>query len=351
MQTAAWTELSLYESHDLVRKQFQEKHDRELSATKAQEIVSHVAQGREYFLSARSSGLLVRPLLLYYGAVSLARALTLFLSPTLRECALKPSHGLSAMGWGEQLATGTSGLPSVQIGFNVSGTLSELVAVTKNTEHALIGRAPYPTTFLFESRGSSPLPPEFTVTLREVLARVPKLAELYEQTFDELPATYRAHVFMLNESTQTDVAVFGSFRRMPPQELLRRRFQLPADVPLAVRQTHQWLGEANVSFRMKHASLDELATKLPPVWDGDLSTSWLVSPFDSGVRLSSLVTYFVLSYVTGMIVRYHPTQWQALIARQRGDFLFPMLQEAIRVIEDEFPSRVASEFMLGGIAG
>jgi hypothetical protein len=88
-----WSRLSLYESTDLVRELFKQRHGRELGTEKSREIVSAVAQGREYFSAAAESGLLVRPLLQYYGALSLSRALILLLNSTFRESSLPQGHG------------------------------------------------------------------------------------------------------------------------------------------------------------------------------------------------------------------------------------------------------------------
>jgi hypothetical protein len=52
---------------------------------------------------------------------------------------------------------------------------------------------------------------------------------------------------------------------------------------------------------------------------------------------------FVAAYILGMLVRYHPSYWLALLNRADGDYLRPVLQEAIAVIEDQFPKHVLNE--------
>ena len=71
--TDTWAQLSLFESRDLVARLFQARHGRELSAGKAQEIISAVAQSRAYFESAANAATVVAPLLQYYGVLSLTR--------------------------------------------------------------------------------------------------------------------------------------------------------------------------------------------------------------------------------------------------------------------------------------
>ncbi len=76
-----WASLSLYESTELVRRFVEERADEKLDEAEAREIVAHFSQGHEYFRSAAVAGELVRPLILYYGALSLARGAVLLLSP------------------------------------------------------------------------------------------------------------------------------------------------------------------------------------------------------------------------------------------------------------------------------
>src|ERR1700686_4577345 len=100
----AWNRLAIFESRDLVRERFRSRHGRELASQKAEEIAAHISQGRAFFSSADRAQDSVRPLLQYYGVLALARALILYRSPTLRECGLSGSHGLSSLSWSQTLA-------------------------------------------------------------------------------------------------------------------------------------------------------------------------------------------------------------------------------------------------------
>ena len=88
-----WDALGVYESTELVRSLCKAKTGREPRAAKAREIASHFAQGRQYFRSAEAAGALVRPLILYYGAMCLARGLVLFLDPVLSKVSSGHGHG------------------------------------------------------------------------------------------------------------------------------------------------------------------------------------------------------------------------------------------------------------------
>ena len=131
----SWARLSLYESTDLVRGLFQTRHGRQLNAGKAAEIVSAIAQGKEYFSAAADSGLLVRPLLQYYGVLSLCRGLILLLRGSARETSLPKSHGLTPSGWTSHLKTDApGGLGDLKVAF----TKGNFPSVLESTR----GRAP-----------------------------------------------------------------------------------------------------------------------------------------------------------------------------------------------------------------
>jgi hypothetical protein len=90
-----WEIIANYESHELMRVRYHAKHGRDANAAHAREIASPFIQARHYYDAAAAADRTVKPLLLYYGVVSLSRALVLFLLRGLREAALAPGHGLS----------------------------------------------------------------------------------------------------------------------------------------------------------------------------------------------------------------------------------------------------------------
>lgn len=89
-----WTELSAYESAELVERFVRERKGEKLDPGKAHEIATQFSQGREYFRSATDASELVRPLILYYGVLALARGAVLFRHAG--RDTLATSHGLSA---------------------------------------------------------------------------------------------------------------------------------------------------------------------------------------------------------------------------------------------------------------
>jgi len=126
-----WSSLSLYESVDLVRRFAEERTGRRPPEAKAREIAAHFSQGREFFRGAAGAGELVRPLILYYGAVALARGAVLYLDA--KKTKVEASHGLHASGWRDFL-TRPGALADSEVRVKSGGTFAELARVTANTE-------------------------------------------------------------------------------------------------------------------------------------------------------------------------------------------------------------------------
>ena len=70
MSNQEWHEISRFESYDLAKSWYQQTHQRQMNATKTRQVNAFFIQGREYFKSASSSDMSVKPLLLYYRAFS-----------------------------------------------------------------------------------------------------------------------------------------------------------------------------------------------------------------------------------------------------------------------------------------
>jgi hypothetical protein len=340
-----WASLSLFESRDLVERKFNERHKLSLSAQKATEIVSSMAQAREFFRSATAAADHVRPLLLYYGVLTLSRGLILFLRPSHRETSLKQSHGLSVVDWGQQLSAGVQNLPLVRIHVE-GGTFSELADATQNHERSLIWTAPYPNRAALNQVGASEYPSAFELTAKDILGRLPDVAPLYEEVFSALPACVPAFVFHLSASTQTDLDVFPLNGRLIEDRALRELYIRSDVTEFRQAAKHNFHRDGpHWSWRIKHMSVEEMEAALPAIATESGGALYFIAPFPNGVRMSTLSLLFVASYVVGMLARYYPTHWLSLLGRQKGDFTLPLLQKTLKTIELRFPELVLAELL------
>jgi hypothetical protein len=57
-----------------------------------------------------------------------------------------------------------------------------------------------------------------------------------------------------------------------------------------------------------------------------------------------LVLLYAVSYAMGMLGRYYQSRWVSLLSGGTGDFAYPLLAGATRVVEEVFPHLIANEF-------
>jgi hypothetical protein len=339
-----WARLSLYESTDLVRGLFQERHGRELNTEKAREIASAVSQGREYFQAASDAGLLVRPLLQYYGVLALSRALVLLLSHNLRETSLPQAHGLASLRWSNVLSADSRRPGDLQVEVG-RGTFLALLEHTGNAEISVVHTAPYPNRLVFMRTHQIADPLGATFTFQQVLARISELCEIYERSFNHCASNYRAFIFTLNSVTQSDIDLFNGRHGLPAEEQLRQELAIPEDVVLRSKAQHDFLpAELHQSYRVVHPVGTDFTQILPQIEDLSDGSTAIVAPFSRTLAVSKIGRYFLLSFFLGTLARYHPTAWLSIMqSRQRGDVMLPIIREAMSAVQSQFPRLVMRE--------
>ena len=337
-----WNRMAIFESRDLVRDRFHIRHRRELGSQKAEEIASHLAQGRAFFNSAQDAQESVRPLLQYYGVLSLARGLILYLSTTLREAGLSNAHGLSAISWGQTLADGTHNVGELGIRLD-SGTFSQLLDATQNRESTSIFVPPIPSRALWRKAEASP-DQGTVISALDLLSRIPDLVNEFENTLSIPSCCSKAFVFTLSEDTQTDISIFPGLLGLPDLDSVRMQFGIPPTCEMHLVNRHNFVGDIQNCFvRFIHKDANEMTALMPMLANDSRGETFIIAPFKGGLQLSSLVKLFTLSYFLGMLARYFPTRWIAMSNRQTGDRLFPLLRAGSDLVHQQFPIAVLRE--------
>ena len=360
MTADAWSSLSLYESPELVRRIAEEATGREPKAVKAREISAHFSQGREYFRSAAGAGDLVRPLILYYGAVALARGAVLFLDPA--KAKVRAGHGLDAPGWGDLLAQPGS-LADSKVEVTAGGTFPELARVTGNAERIRVQSQGSLGVADATSPGGS-LEPETALTIGEVLAQIPDVARLYERTFAEHSRRLRAEVIYTGTPETREQyhpapdegvgrhAWLGVVRGplgYPPEGWAESLVEAGGVGSLKPAQHEGFLyfarfpGQAPVG-RLHDLICDAGSRNEPhlqmPLAAAASGEEYLKLPTEGGVVLSTLLALHLAAYAAGMLVRYHPGFWAMLVGRTKGDAMVPVLSAAVSTVEERYPALI-----------
>lgn len=317
----AWDILRNYESSDLVRSAFKARHGGELNAGKAREICAAVTQARNYMAAGRGATSDVRPLLTYYGVLSICRGLILFLSHNLRENGLSQAHGLTVKGWGQELASETGDIARLTITLNANGTLSQLVEAT--------GRASLLRNNSSKPNFTSicdPLPAEGEITFIDLFSRIPEARSQLKRWRVERNAVAiwpqgkqadgAIHIRVDAPYTKEDVtAVLGDNLKLVSQQGGVLTYALHSDTALYLTD----------------------CAGLP--WD--IGTLVALRPMPGGLELSKLAMTFAASYALGMLVRYYPSHWVSMLQNVKHDGALPTLLAVLEHIEYEVPRMVA----------
>lgn len=341
----SWANLSLYESTDLVQDMFKKRHRRELCAGKAREIASAIAQGREYFSAASEAGLLVRPVLQYYGVLSLCRSLILFLSPNLRETSLRQSHGVQSIGWNEVLAAKKPHPADLEVKIG-EGTFLSLLSSTKNADVSSVFTGPYPSRLTFTRTRPTSALRGVRIAFQPLLSRICELRDVYERSFAKCASNYRSFVFTLAANAQSDINLFHGQHGLPLEDQLRRELSIPADVTLHSQDKHPLLPQQEpfLGYRLLCPPGASSLALLPQIDNHPDGTMSVVVPFGTGFSISRIGRFFLLSYFLGTLARYHPTTWLTImLSRRGGDFMLPIFRESMSILQRYFPALIIEE--------
>lgn len=337
----SWTRLSLYESTDLVKSLFKKRHSRALNSGKAQEIVSALAQGREYFIAAADAGLLVRPVLQYYGVLALSRGLILLLSPNLRETSLPQAHGLSSSGWGDCLSQKQPGELTVTVN---KGTFLSLMEHTENFETPWVYTGPHPSKIILARSYPTKTINSTKFTFEEVLSRTPELREIFEKTFQKNASNYNAFIFTLGGHV-TYIDIFPGTHELPKEETLRQQLAIPDNVKIEHAYEHSFVHTTgHYNYTLSHTRNASWMELLPQLENTSSTQTALIAPFQNDTHISKIGRYFLLAFFLGTLSRYHPTYWLGMMqGQQNGDFIMPAIREVMNIIQQNYCSLIIGE--------
>ena len=328
MQNEIWQRLTRLESHDLVASLFSDLHGRKLNSTRISEIRSAARQSREYFRQASTANQAVRPLLTFYGVASLSRSLTLLLRRDGGENTLHKGHGLETSNWSATLtsdvAKSLTQIDSLKIR-TCGGLFADLITDTKNRICMHMNSSAVDWHIKYD-----PLPSGYEIGVGELLERLPDLKSELSQA--NAPIRF---VSIGEMSFNSEVGFSGILSGAIPLDLRNsyeasgysfeqkgQREQITASVARFSAATAQF----------SHSYVKKMFESIPILH--------IVEAFAGGRCISQIGTTYLLSYVLGMLARYYPTHWIALIDGGEGDRLWPALNRAQQYVESVYPELV-----------
>ena len=329
-QQEVWQRLLVLESRDAVQQRFERIHGQELNSRRAGEINAAARQAREYFRNASASDFSVRPLLTFYGVASLSRALALLMKRTGGEEGLTAGHGLEAAGWRNAMS-GEIGASLEKLGDlkirRRQGLLSDFLVYAGNI--TLLHRN---STAVDSRWGYGEPDMDAEIALGDLFCRTPDLKADHGSVETPRYAAVSAVTYSQERGFQATLA---------------------GDRAQAVAEAYGELGYSVAgsgqgrTLRCDSATLHRevpmfLHAYVQKVF-GSIPDLHLAEPLRGGIRLSQLSITHMISYALGMLVRYYPTHWMALIHGGRGDLLWPTINRAQQYVEGVYPE-LAAEF-------
>ena len=338
-----WKAISRFESHDFVAKWYLKAHGRSASSAKVGQINACFAHGREYFWNAAASEMSVKPLLQYYGVLSCCRGVILANDPEKKEESLKPRHGIEIVDWQKTLGGGIKNVLELQIRAT-DGTFRELVNVCWHlkTVHRFQG----PTNQL-ESSG-------------QALGDVRFATDGSRMTLDDLISRLLQTGLAYPNLTGRRAKMFGGARiasHPPGVHLAFPLVGIPDELRSLADGQHVRIGSSNQvspGFRQGDDARDTLIfvrrgdethPDAFPVshYGGEGEFMVVMLDFPNGDKLTEFIKLYLVSYILGMLVRYHPSIWTALLRNEKGDFAQPLLVDAVEAIERGFAEQLSHQ--------
>ena len=337
-----WKTISRFESHDFVANWYRNTHGRDANAAKVRQINACFAHGREYFRNAGRSEMSVKPLLLYYGVLSCCRGVILANDHGKKEESLKPRHGLETVDWQHTLSGGIRNVLELRIRAT-DGTFSELVDVCwhQNTLRGFLG----PTNEL----GSTGQP----------LGDVRFATDRSHMSLDDLLSRLLPTGMAYPGLTGRRAKMFSGARiafHAPGVHLAFPMIGIPDELGRLADGKNVCVGSSNQvvpGFRQSDDAGDTLifvrrngedCLNILPVshYGGEGDFMVVTLDFPNGDKLTEFIKLYLVSYTLGMLARYHPSMWTALLRNEKGDFAQPLLVDAVQAIEKDFAQYLSS---------
>ena len=338
-----WKTISRFESHDFVANWYRKAHGRNANAAKVRQINACFAHGREYFRNAGRAEMSVKPLLLYYGVLSCCRGVILANNPGKKEESLKPRHGLETVNWQNTLSGGIKDVLELRIRAT-DGTFGELVDVCwhLNTLHVFSG----PTNEM----GSTGQP----------LGNVRFATDGSHLSLDDLLSRLLQTGMTYPDLTGRRAKMFGGARiasHAPGVHLAFPMRGIPEELGRLADGKNVYVGSSNQvvpGFRQSDDAGDTLIfvrrngeahLNIFPVshYGGESEFMVVILDFPNGDKLTEFIKLYLVSYTLGMLARYHPSMWTALLRNEKGDFAQPLLVDAVQAIERDFAEHLSRQ--------
>jgi hypothetical protein len=313
----------------------------ELSAEKANQICACLQQGRFYFEAATPAAWEIKPLLAYYGVVAFSTAVVLTRTKQKLE-SLPQNHGITDVSQTnaklDNLAVKIEETKGILHAMNDVFRLIDKLILHTNREQI---KVPCPTSPSVELINK-------TVTLKQILGRIPGLEHIYRNTFDEEPHLIQCSQFSTRteegkpyvdfdihlaehqrivdlESLQTSAQClrdrFDFLKRWRPISASSSAITFANILPVQ-EEFNETLWRTDYGFR-SNAAMGEGGETIPsefaqgcePVSGALTYNTSLIERLQNS-HVNEMCLFFLGLFILSSLVRYRPNIWANAIARR-----------------------------------
>lgn len=331
LHSEVWNLLLFYESWKNVKRTYEQQFPEEdFPKNKAHDISYLIKQARNYFKVARTSDFTVRPLLVYYGVYSLAKAVVLYKNRSKGGILDVQGHGSSAdinkclqmKSSLDKTSAVLSNKNGVFIDFNNCMRKKQVVAnINGKNEPKVYHFEPFS-----ELEGLS-------VTLKEIWGRLPDLITAYFRTYFNKPKCIRGG------EKERKAKLIYEFKNMGKLNFEKKEIEKifsPVFDSAEFQEVNK--GHGPVIFRFS----TQEKRYIPMFRSLYNSNTYYIAPLKEKLIEESSLLYLG-SYILGMIVRYDPTRWVKMIDGRKDGRLYPIIKKFIELLELKFPILILNE--------
>lgn len=298
---------------------------------KAEQISYTIRQAEDFFLSARKGDISIKPLLIYYGILGLAKCLIISgdnkytLDATPLDYA---DHGLHGLSWKVNVADGS------QVAARKSEVLTKEFCITKMS-------GVYP---LFRKCYADVLPPDNTkIDIKTLLSLIGENWQVYQSYFSQTPRVYGCDDPKNGdvETTGDNKQIIGGFSdyyylfhkhdNESTQQCLERLF--PELNVLYDYVGHNYRSKQAVTAMDSHIVFSRSQT---------LQGFALIQPFSS-FKLTDFDIYFLLFYILSNLCRYRQDKWHKISQRVSAPDEFFLIENLFEIVQYKFPLLILQE--------
>ena len=321
--------VGLFRSQEYISAIGREKLPAPLADSNLAEIAASFAQGLEYLKSADNASLQIKPILQYYGILNLVKGLYEIKRPNQNQRAQRSTHGLQRHSWGSLLTKKKLNVLDLELKTTKaeSGIFTQVVSCSwhRNVVEAesMYPGPPWRITFIQQLGTLQICKPGSRILLREVLARSRYVADTYAAVTGEAPRIHPVH--MVAGSGQVGLHPIRISRNENSYEQRLRS--------VGSSRTYR---SPNSKTEVSATFFSEDDPSCPILHEGTNLFGWAIEAFPNGDRPAEWIKLYVLSFVFGMLCRYHPSQWLMLVSEYGAAPEGPIIHRALHAIQQNF---------------